>query len=1099
MTQDNIWAFRIENGHGTGDISLIPTLTKIGMPGILWISLKFASKKQFQVTTQRITPEPESSLERVPSSFAGCGAEKQRRSFIMQKRAARRGQRALAFLLCLLMVVTLLPVMGASAAEGDVSAEGVKLSKTLTLETDGTYTINLKAYATGTVTSTTVTEPVPTDFVLVLDQSGSMADSITSYTYTEEKSQGYSYNDLNNRTLYYKDGDTYYQVKRDSYKTWSWPSSTDHYYLYYQKDGTTYYLSGTGTTTTRPSEYTNKSDIIWAGVLYRRTATSSQTKLEALKTAVTNFVNSVKDQTDENGKQVAHRIAIVGFASDGSDYNNTELFVGKNSYTYNSSQIQSQYKNALQDVTTPAGQSNLTASINALNADGSTYAQYGFMMANSVLNARKVTTYQKADGTTANRGAVVVMFTDGQPGYNSSDSDQLSTANSTVAEAKTTKQNAKVFTIGVFSVADSTKLKTENQWGKTTYSTYTIADYMNAVSSNYPSATSLSAMGTRSTDGVDYYAKADDSEALNDAFQSVSSSVNNSSTSCTLTGESVLTDVISGNLDLPKNFNASTNVHVSTQTCNGKNEDGALTWQAATPFNSATVSTNGKTVNVSGFDYSQNYVTGEANTGKKLIVTITGLLPNRDGADMPSNEATSGIYDGGNLVAPFEVPAFSVDLENRVVDFGMTVNIGANVLNTNAATNQYGTFALNNNTYTYNLKPVKDDNDNYTFGFTGVDSSLYFNNGSWTKVNVIPANNVYYDDDLLDSSSTFTDGDYGYDVAVENAANNTADIAKGSKKVFTFTGTGIDLYCTTKSDSGSVFAQLRKVNDDNSLSVVPGVNDISMNDTYESGTLYNVPTISFRNLESGKYQVTLYTDKTVDYQLDGVRVYNPGNADVETLYNADEKNATFTKVRDLLLEANSFNDGDASVTGVVYTDQIREGSHNTTAIDTYEKVGPKNEVYLATGNAIAFKVDNYQSGMKVMVGLSAPEAKSGKVMMSNGIEKAPTDVKSAVDMYYNVTPNADGYVVIKNTSDALISVTNVKLSGTANANGANTLSVDEGLLAYMASFDTLEVTEPAPVEPEPTPETPANNTVSAIIHAIWAQVKDSIGRLFGRL
>ena len=36
----------------------------------------------------------------------------------MQKKAARRGQRALAFLLCLLMVATLLPVMGASAAEG---------------------------------------------------------------------------------------------------------------------------------------------------------------------------------------------------------------------------------------------------------------------------------------------------------------------------------------------------------------------------------------------------------------------------------------------------------------------------------------------------------------------------------------------------------------------------------------------------------------------------------------------------------------------------------------------------------------------------------------------------------------------------------------------------------------------------------------------------------------------------------------------------------------------------------------------------------------------------------------------------------------------
>ncbi|MDY6095896.1 MAG: hypothetical protein SPI26_06700, partial [Oscillospiraceae bacterium] len=112
--------------------------------------------------------------------------------------------------------------------------------------------------------------------------------------------------------------------------------------------------------------------------------------------------------------------------------------------------------------------------------------------------------------------------------------------------------------------------------------------------------------------------------------------------------------------------------------------------------------------------------------------------------------------------------------------------------------------------------------------------------------------------------------------------------------------------------------------------------------------------------------------------------------------------------------------------------------------------------------------------------------------------KKDLTINSNVDMYYEVNPTADGCVVIQNTTDALISVTNVKLSGAA-AVDATALSVDEGLLTYMASFDTLEVTEPAPVEPEPTPETPANNTVSAIIHAIWAQVKTSIDRLFGRL
>lgn len=1033
----------------------------------------------------------------------------------MQKKAARRGQRALAFLLCLLMVVTLLPVMGASAAEGDVSATGVELNKTLSLQNDGTYTINLEAYATGTVTTTTVTEPVPTDFVLVLDQSGSMAKNITSYTYTEKTSQDYSYSILNNQTLYYKDGDTYYQVKRGSYKTWSWFSSTDHYYLYYQKDGTIYYLSETGTTTTRPSEYTSSSDIIWTGVLYTRTETSTR-KLDALISAVTNFAASIRDQKDPNDQPIDHRVAIVGFSSDG--YNNTELLTGvtiqhgatnsmstqdsrysPDGKTHNGAQYGSitkaQYAAALQDVTTSAGQTSITNAINALTAYGGTQPQDGLNMANQIFANREITTYQKADGTSAPRNTVVVMFTDGQPGNNDQD-DRIAVANSTIANAKTAKETyqAKVFTIGVFDDSDTTKLVSENKT-----SSYSIKDYMTAVSSDYPAAESLSSKGTANTDGKEYYAMATDSEALNAAFQSVSSSVNNSSTSCELDTESVLTDVISGNLDLPANFSEANNVKVYTATCSGTDEDGKLTWQAATPFN-ATVTTDGKAVNVSGFDYSQNYVTGEENTGKKLIVTITGLLPNQDGTALPSNETTSGIYDDGSLVAPFEVPTFNVGLENRVVDFGMTVNIGANVLNKNAATNQYGTFALNSEAYTYKLNPVKDSNGNYTFGFTGVDSSLYFADGSWNKVNVIPANNVYYDDDLLNCSSDFKDNNYGYD-AVVPATTDTTSVSSG-ETTFTFKGSRIDVYCTTESTSGAVIGQLK-----NSSGEVLATK--LMRNEYKSGALYNVPTLSFETSDaSATYTLTITTNDQSNYKLDGVRVYHPADETNETVQNAyandDEQNAVFTQVRQLLISAEDFTSGMSSVAGAVYTDKLHDGA----TITDYEKIGPKNEVYLDNGDAIAFKVDGYQSGMKVMVGLSAPEqttdagdsvtAKQGQVTVSDASAAKTQNISSNVDMYYAVTPTADGYVVITNTGSALISVTNVKLSGTAE--GAGTFSVDDGLLAYMASFDSLEVTEPTPDEPDPIPDTPVqNDSISAIIHAIWAQVKTSIDRLFGRL
>ena len=1038
----------------------------------------------------------------------------------MQKKAARRGQRALAFLLCLLMVATLLPVMGASAAKGDVSATGVELNKTLSLETDGTYTITLEAYATGTVTTTEVTEPVPTDFVLVLDQSGSMKDTITSYTYTEKTSQEYSYSSLKNQTLYYKDGDAYYQVKRDSYKTGRF-SKTYHYYLYYQKDDANYYLSGNGTTETRPSEYTNSSDTIWTGVLYMQTKTS-QTKLAALKKAVTNFVTSVQNQKYANGNSVAHRIAIVGFASDSSSsYQNTELFVGSSTYPFGTSEIDDQYVNALQDVTTSTGRNNLTDSINALAAEGSTYAQHGFTMANKVLDKRTVKTYTKADGTTADRGAVVVMFTDGQPGYNNSYYDQKATADATIEKARTTKKIATVFTIGVFSVEDSTYLQTSNMWGGTQDSPYTIKDYMTAVSSDYPSASSLSNKGSKNTDGKEYYATADDSEALNDAFQSVPSSVNSSSTSCELDAVSVLKDIISGNLDLPEGFNATENVSVKTADYNGDEKAAeSITFndfddEHAAPLSSAEVDVSGKTVKVSNFDYKNNYVTGVANkdgtfSGKKLIVTITGLIPNQAGDGQFSNEDTSGIYHNGELRAAFERPSFSVASRNVVIDFGMTANIAENVGNKNTREGVQdengGTFTYgDDNTLTFKPTVEKDKNGNYTLPFTGVSSALYYGvdyaavgspSNAWTWVNVIPANNVYYDDTFLSGgdtgSSTFTDGQYGYEANVP-ATTDTTSVSSG-ETTFTFKGSRIDVYCTTESTSGAVIGQLK-----NSSGEVLATK--LMRNEYKSGALYNVPTLSFETPNaSATYTLTITTNNQSNYKLDGVRVYHPADETNETVQNAyandDEQNAVFTQVRQMLLQ-DGFNTG--SVEGAAYTDQVRDGSHTTNVVSTYTDYGPKNEVYLATGNGIAVKIDNYNPDtQRVMIGLSAPEAGAGSVNLTNDANAAPLAITSVNDMYYNVTPTAEGYVFIQNTGTSLIAVTNIKVTGADTS--AVTYSVDEDLLAYAANFDSLEVTEPTPDEPDPIPDTPVqNDSISAIIHAIWAQVKTSIDRLFGRL
>jgi len=57
----------------------------------------------------------------------------------------------------------------------DTDKNGLDLSKTVRANKDGTYTITLEAFTTGTVSTTT--ESVPLDIVLVLDQSGSMDET----------------------------------------------------------------------------------------------------------------------------------------------------------------------------------------------------------------------------------------------------------------------------------------------------------------------------------------------------------------------------------------------------------------------------------------------------------------------------------------------------------------------------------------------------------------------------------------------------------------------------------------------------------------------------------------------------------------------------------------------------------------------------------------------------------------------------------------------------------------------------------------------------------------------------------------------------------
>lgn len=538
------------------------------------------------------------------------------------------------------------------------TADGLILNKTAT-PVEGSaddYKITLEAYTTGTVSTSETTKP--TDIVLVLDQSGSMSKDMTNYKYTA------AYPGDNH-------SGSYYVRYRDSYIEVSWCSYCEAW-----TDGCSGWLwhrSG--------NEYTPKTDAADTASdhvqFYSRGNKTKTQKLQALKNAVTSFTNAVAEKAKGADKQlgteddVNHRIAIVGFASGdwynytNYDYTNTEVFIGSSQYKYGNS-AKSVYSRAFQNLNTEAGKTNVLASVDALDANGGTLTNLGLEMANGLFGANAV-----ADNS---RNRVVVVFTDGEPGWSDYDSD---VANAAINQANTTKNtyNATVYTVGIFENADATSAGNQNG--------------TNAEKANWFMQKLSSNNGT--PQDPSYYLSASDSDTLSTIFQKISNQISESKID--LGSDTQIKDVVSKYFDMPKNTSA---VSVKSYDCTGFS-DGEPTWsETGTVLNNAvTLDTENNTVNVTGFDFNANYVTvnGRSETdpkqpgnfhGRKLVIEFTVSVKDGfvGGNNVPTNGTDSGVYDkDGKLVANFVVPEVNVSItssvgtNDKVIYEGNSVNV----------------------------------------------------------------------------------------------------------------------------------------------------------------------------------------------------------------------------------------------------------------------------------------------------------------------------------------------------------------------------------------------------------------------------------------
>ena len=579
--------------------------------------------------------------------------------------------------------------------------DGICFRKTATKDDDdaSVYHIDLEAFVKGAVTYTESADP--SDIVLVLDVSGSMTSTITSYEYDEATTPtNVTYNnrnqnlESNNNQRYVKYGDGYYRVRVGRYETgghWQgWSYIRDYcYYLYFNDDNTQYFIDNTGgISTTRPENVTDAgTNLLSSSVQLYTRRTVTKTRLKALQEASEAFISEVVKNAkyDKRGalreNPLDNKIAIVKFGGNGGDnsyYNNDDDAYeedGNGNHTFpNSSYNYTEVVRGLKSVLTDS--TDLKNAINALTASGATSADHGMVLAKNIID------HIPADRVS---NKTVVFFTDGDPTHGSDFSSTVAlaaigTSNEIKAITYGSGDNAThpiVFSVGVFTTAPQ--------------STDNIYRFMDRISSNFKNAASLT-NGTR--ESSDFYKDASGGAAdLTAIFKAIASSA--STPGSTIGSSSAVTvDVVTNSFSVPANAQDA-ELEVLVAPCTGLSDPityGGETKQYLTfgdPVDpadiagfgtiTATVDPATNTVSTTGFDFSANFCGPDNSTnpptyrGWKQIIRfkITVRDDAVGGPNVATNDAKSGIYVNGEQIAEFNRPTVKLPVQIWIQKTGL--------------------------------------------------------------------------------------------------------------------------------------------------------------------------------------------------------------------------------------------------------------------------------------------------------------------------------------------------------------------------------------------------------------------------------------------
>lgn len=451
-----------------------------------------------------------------------------------------------------------------------------------------------------------------------------------------------------------------------------------------------------------------------------------------------------------------------------------------------------------------------------------------------------------------------------------------------------------------------------------------------------------------------------------------------------------------------------------------------------------------------------------------------------------SNEANDQLnYTFTNVLTHVDITTIHPQDDKIVIDYGLPVEIDplANDVVQNGAKSiesvtgaQFGTAEIQGDKIIYTLNKQLTDVETLTYTVKATASTASDDKTATAKIYIIPATSMYYEENFSDMAKfsaswknvgtsgtvyqepgvvgTPNDSPYGSDNAYMNSSGDSCGTSKyvstadGTSKTFkyTFTGKGTSFFARTNSNSG--YMRVRVTDEEGTV-----LHTLYRNTKYKAdGELYNIPVFTWNAETYGTYTVTVTVSRPdkagsygTDFWVDGIRVMNPMKPESENLttaqdaYAADgESNMTFATLRDALLADTTQNENeelvwDTSKGFVVFTDS----NNAITSASEYKSDGPKEEVYLAKGQSVSFSLANWDADTNhLYLGIKAPMG-AGTVQLGD----KSVAVNNTVDCYYDVAKHAKiskvgsetvATLTITNPSDKIISLTNIKVTGTPN-------------------------------------------------------------------